>query len=78
VKPSDIDALIDDRPQDGVFRVHADIFRRPDIFEQEMKHLFSARCEHLLVPGNPGWRIRRRKAILLNDTLPTMMDFYTI
>jgi len=36
----DFDALIDDRPEDGVFRVHADIFRRQDIFELEMKHLF--------------------------------------
>jgi phenylpropionate dioxygenase-like ring-hydroxylating dioxygenase large terminal subunit len=38
--PADIDALIDDRPQDGAFRVHADVFRRRDIFELEMKHIF--------------------------------------
>ncbi len=38
--PSDIDALIDDRPQDGVFRVHADIFRRPEICDLEIKHIF--------------------------------------
>jgi benzoate/toluate 1,2-dioxygenase alpha subunit len=37
-----IDALIDDRPEEGVFRVHADIFRRQDIFELEMKHIFEA------------------------------------
>jgi 3-phenylpropionate/cinnamic acid dioxygenase small subunit len=41
-------------------------------------HLFFARCEHRLVRAGDGWRIRRRKAILLNDTLPTMLDFYTI
>jgi phenylpropionate dioxygenase-like ring-hydroxylating dioxygenase large terminal subunit len=38
--PREIDALIDDRPQDGAFRVHADVFRRRDIFELEMKHIY--------------------------------------
>jgi 3-phenylpropionate/cinnamic acid dioxygenase small subunit len=42
------------------------------------EHLVFTRCEHLLVRAEPGWRIGRRKAILLNDTLPAMMDFYTI
>ena len=40
--PADIDALVDDRPQDGVFRVHADVFRRQDIFEIEMKQLYES------------------------------------
>ena len=38
--PTTIDALIGDRPEDGVFRVHGDIFRRQNIFELEMKHIF--------------------------------------
>ena len=38
--PHDISALVDDRPEDGVFRVHADIFRRQDICELELKHIF--------------------------------------
>ena len=42
------------------------------------EHLFFSRCEHILVRVGADWRIRRRKAILLNDTLPTMLDFYTI
>lgn len=42
------------------------------------EHLFFSRCEHFLVRAGADWRIRRRKAILLNDTLPTMLDFYTI
>jgi len=40
MKPADIDALIDDRPEDGAFRVHADVFRSQEIFELEMKHIF--------------------------------------
>jgi 3-phenylpropionate/cinnamic acid dioxygenase small subunit len=42
------------------------------------EHLFFTRCRHRLVRVGADWRIRRRKAILLNDTLPTMLDFYTI
>lgn len=38
----DIAALIDDRPAEGVFRVHADAFRRREIFELEMRHIFEA------------------------------------
>jgi benzoate/toluate 1,2-dioxygenase alpha subunit/2,4,5-trichlorophenoxyacetic acid oxygenase 1 len=32
--------LIDDRPQDGVFRVHRDAFRDPAVFELEMQRFF--------------------------------------
>jgi len=35
-----IDALIDDRPGDGVYRVHRDAFTDPDVFELEMRHVF--------------------------------------
>lgn len=34
--------------------------------------------EHRLVRVGEGWRIRRKKLVLLNDYLPTMLDFYTI
>ncbi len=40
MKPIDIEALIDDRPEDGVFRVHAEVFRSEDIFNFEMQHIF--------------------------------------
>ena len=40
--------------------------------------LFFARCEHRYARAGTSWLIRRRKALLLNDTLPTMLDFYTI
>ena len=35
-----IDDLIEDRPSEGVFRVRRDVFRDPEIFELEMKHIF--------------------------------------
>ncbi len=37
---SDIDALVVDRPDDGIFKVHADVYRSEEIFELEMEHIF--------------------------------------
>lgn len=37
-----IDGLLDDRPQDGVFRVHRSAFTDPAVFDLEMKHVFEA------------------------------------
>jgi phenylpropionate dioxygenase-like ring-hydroxylating dioxygenase large terminal subunit len=69
-----IDALIDDRPEDGVFRVHADIFRRQDIFELEMKHLFEGgwvfvglECQAAKPHDFFTTRIGRQPAIVMRD-----------
>jgi 3-phenylpropionate/cinnamic acid dioxygenase small subunit len=40
--------------------------------------VFFARARHQLVDVGGEWRIRRKKIILLNDTLPTMLDFYCV
>ena len=40
MKPFLLRDLVDDRPQDGVFRVNRAIFRDPALFELEMKHVF--------------------------------------
>lgn len=39
---SQIEALVDDRAAEGVFRVRREIFTDPDIFDLEMKHIFGA------------------------------------
>ncbi|MBL8385761.1 MAG: Rieske 2Fe-2S domain-containing protein [Burkholderiales bacterium] len=39
--PGRIAALIDDRPDDGVFRVHRDAYRDPAVFALEMRALFA-------------------------------------
>ncbi len=36
----DVARLIDDRADEGEFSVHRDIFRDPEVFELEMKHIF--------------------------------------
>lgn len=38
----DIRSLIDDRPEDGIFRVHRSALRDQDIFELEMRYIFEA------------------------------------
>jgi 3-phenylpropionate/cinnamic acid dioxygenase small subunit len=40
--------------------------------------VFFARVHHQLVKAGGNWLIRRKKIILLNDYLPTMLDFYCI
>lgn len=40
--------------------------------------VFFARARHQLVANGGAWQIRRKKLILLNDYLPTMLDFYCI
>lgn len=41
-------------------------------------YLVFARNQYVLVETATEWRIRRKKVLLLNDYIPTMMDFYTI
>lgn len=41
--PENIRALIDDRPGDGIFRVHRSAIREQEIFELELKHIFESR-----------------------------------
>src|SRR3954464_11240816 len=36
----DIGLYVDDRPSEGIFRLHRDLFADPGLFELEMKHLF--------------------------------------
>jgi benzoate/toluate 1,2-dioxygenase subunit alpha len=39
----DMSELVDDRPQDGVFRLHRDVFTDPGLFELELQYIFE-RC----------------------------------
>jgi benzoate/toluate 1,2-dioxygenase alpha subunit len=61
VKASDIAALIDDRPDDGVFRVSRRVFTDPDVFDLEMAHLFEG-----------GWVF-----VGLESQIPRPHDFLT-
>jgi len=41
-------------------------------------HVFHGRYEHTLRQEAGEWLIERKKVVLMNDTIPTMLDFYCI
>ena len=61
MRPVDFDALIDDRPAEGVFRVSRRVFTDPDVFELEMRYIFEG-----------GWVF-----LGLESQLPNPHDFLT-
>ena len=46
--------------------------------KQRSTHVFHGRYTHLLLRQDGDWRIARKKVVLMNDTIPTMLDFYCI
>jgi benzoate/toluate 1,2-dioxygenase beta subunit len=42
------------------------------------QHVFFGRTEHGLVRRGSGLKIRRKKVILANDCIPTMLDIYCV
>lgn len=49
LKRADFLSLVDDRPGDGVFRVHRDAFVSQEIFDIEMKYIFERTWNYLAV-----------------------------
>ena len=45
---------------------------------QKTQHVFFGRTTHGLMRRNGGLKIRRKKIILANDCIPTMLDFYCV
>lgn len=41
-------------------------------------HAFFGRYEHVLTRGQAGWRIAAKTVVLMNDRIPTMLDFYCV
>lgn len=46
--------------------------------KQRSTHVFHGRYEHDLRKRNGHWRIAFKKVVLMNDVIPTMLDFYCI
>jgi benzoate/toluate 1,2-dioxygenase subunit beta len=44
----------------------------------ERSHVFFGRYEHQLKLADGMWRIAAKKILLLNDVIPTVVDFYSI
>jgi len=50
------------------------VFRLKD----RSQHTFFGRYEHLLRHADSRWRIAAKTIVLMNDTVPTMLDFYCV
>lgn len=46
--------------------------------KQRSTHVFHGRYEHQLRLQDEQWLITRKKVVLMNDNIPTMLDFYCI
>ena len=46
--------------------------------KERTSHVFHGRYEHRLRADGSGWRIAAKKVVLMNDTIPTMLDFYCV
>ena len=43
-----------------------------------MQYTLAGRYEHRLVKDGEGWKIARKKVVLINDRIPTLVDFYCV
>src|SRR4029077_2655727 len=50
----DISLYVDDRPADGVFRVHRDVYSDPELFELEQKFIFERTWHFLALESQIG------------------------
>ena len=46
--------------------------------KQRSQHVFFGSYQHHLVCKQGEWRIHSKKVVLMNDQIPTMLDFYCI
>lgn len=46
--------------------------------KQRTQHMFFGNYQHQLRCEQGQWRIARKKVVLMNDLIPTMLDFYCI
>lgn len=48
------------------------------LFRKAQNLHFFGHAEYLLAPHENGWRIRRKKTLVLNDRIPTVLDIYSV
>jgi 3-phenylpropionate/cinnamic acid dioxygenase small subunit len=65
---------------DGETTIHASAVIATHIFDVRRReaYLFCGRAEFRLVRVGADWKIRRKKILLMNDYLSTIVDFYTV
>ncbi len=65
-------------PGDARMHVHSNFTTHQFLPKEKTVEVFFGRYEHDLVWRQEGWRIARKKIVLLNDYLPSKLDFYSL
>jgi 3-phenylpropionate/cinnamic acid dioxygenase small subunit len=65
-------------PANGAIAVNAVATTHLFDVRRREQHVFFGRNEYRLVRDGGAWRIRRKKIVLMNDTIPTVVDFYSV
>lgn len=48
------------------------------LFRMNQASSFFGHYDYLLAPHEGGWRIRKKKILVLNDLIPTVLDIYSV
>ena len=62
----------------GSWLVHSNCVTHIYDLRTEAMRLLACRCEHTVVEQGGALRIARKKAFLINDKVPTVLDFYSV
>jgi benzoate/toluate 1,2-dioxygenase alpha subunit len=78
-----IEGLVDDRPQEGVFRVHRDAFTSQAVFDLEMRHIFEGTWIFLGMESQAArphdyftTRVGRQPVVVMRDAEGRLGAFY--
>lgn len=63
---------------DGILEVHASWTCHVFDLRRRETHVLFGRYEHRLARRDSGLLIVRKKVVLMNDRIPTMLDFYSV
>ena len=70
--------LADDRGGSGDVVVESSWTCHVFALKERTTHVFHGRYEHRLRRDREQWRIAAKTVVLMNDTIPTMLDFYCV
>lgn len=70
--------VLDGRTTEGALELRSTWTCHVYDVERGSQHVFFGRYEHRLRSDSGGWLIAAKKIVLMNDRIPTMIDFYCV
>jgi 3-phenylpropionate/cinnamic acid dioxygenase small subunit len=71
-------ALLSDDAADDAMTLHSAWTCHVYFLRNKTQHVFFGRQSHALVRSEAGWRIQRKKVVLMNDYVPAMIDVFCV